>query len=108
MKVGVDLVQVARISAMSSAAKSKVFHSTELANASDEHLAAVFAIKECCKKIFGAKTSWKSIEVTRSTSGAPQVRLSSSLQKQVEAIEASATHEQGFAAAVVVAIERNL
>lgn len=102
MNVGVDLVLVSRISELSKAAKTKIFHDTELKNASDEHLAAVFAIKECCKKIFGADISWKSIEVLRSNSGAPKVRLSSSLQKQFS-VEASATHEKGFAAAVVVA-----
>jgi|GEM_PF-4447084 len=101
--IGVDLVKISRVAALSPSARAKIFHPSEINGASDRHLAAVFAIKECCKKIFGADMPWHSVEVKRTPSGAPQAVLSSSLQKQFTHVEVSATHEGDFAAAVVVA-----
>ena len=103
IRVGTDLVKISRIEELSLAAKKKIFHESEMRKAKPEHLAGVLAVKECCKKIFGPKLDWKSVEVKRKRTGAPQVKLASSVMGKVSKIELSTSHEGGYALAFVVA-----
>jgi len=102
-KIGTDLVRVSRVEGLSTAAKKKIFHDSELKRAKPEHLAGVLAVKECCKKIFGPSLPWKSIEVKRKRSGAPSVKLAGDVRGKVQKIELSTSHDDGFALAFVVA-----
>ena len=105
-RIGTDLVKISRVEALSAAAKKKIFHDSELKKAKPEHLAGVLAVKECCKKIFGPKLPWKSVEVKRKKTGAPTVKLASEVKGKVSKIELSTSHEGGYALAFVVASMR--
>ena len=101
-RIGTDLVKISRVEKLSDAAKKKIFHDSEMKRAKPEHLAGVLAVKECCKKIFGPKLPWKSVEVKRKRTGAPIVKLAGDVKGKVSKIELSTSHEGGYALAFVV------
>lgn len=97
MKVGTDIVCVSRFENIDGAALKKIFHPSELKNKSPEHLAGIFAVKECCKKIF-PNSDWLDFEVKKEKSGRPHI-----CSKQKFRGEASISHDGEYAIAVVVA-----
>jgi len=102
IKIGTDIVFVTRMSKLTPAAAKKIFLPSELRSASNERLAGIFALKECCKKIFGPRqVGWHDILVTR-RNGKPVIKLPQQLQKSVSALDCSVAHDGGFAVAVVV------
>jgi len=110
MKVGLDLVEVARIERL--AARwgeqflKRIFTPWELdysltGKRSAEHLAARFAAKEAVRKAAGLSLRWREIEVANAPSGEPYFsKLPAGLE--MEKIRLSLTHDGGIAAAVVL------
>jgi holo-[acyl-carrier protein] synthase len=113
--VGVDLVDVARFSrAMQRHPRmvDRLFTEGECRDARNrpERLAARFAAKEAVLKTFGVGVGaapWRSIEVTRATSGAPSILLHAPATELataagVSVLHLSMTHTDLTAAAFVV------
>ncbi len=122
---GIDTVEIARIERLlrenSAAELSRFFTATELADAGDgpgraASLAARFAAKEACVKLFAREAALGTIEPTdfsvrRDAYGAPQVVLSERAQRlagrhRLGEIELSLTHDRGSASAVALAASR--
>ncbi len=115
MRVGIDLVQVARISASVDAFGERflrrIFTPREVAyaGARPESLAARFAAKEAAKKALSLEgVGWTEIEVVRHSNGACDLELHGAARAAADAIGAhdlalSLSHEGDFATAIVVA-----
>jgi holo-[acyl-carrier protein] synthase len=124
LRVGIDLVRVARIT--ESLARfgerftRRVFTDSEIAYCDDttapetraSRYAARFAAKEAAWKALGLLDrghAWTAIEIVRETSGACAVVLheplrSSAANDGVRPLSVSITHEDDYAAAVVLAV----
>jgi len=113
--VGIDLVDVARFAAALERhprLAERLFTDAERrdAHGRPERLAARFAAKEAVLKTFGVgiwSTSWRSIEVALSDSGAPSVVLHGTaselaLAAGVTELHLSLTHTDELAAAFVI------
>jgi holo-[acyl-carrier protein] synthase len=113
--VGIDLVDVARFATALERhprLAERLFTDGERhdAHGRAERLAARFAAKEAVLKTFGVgiwSTSWRSIEVTLSESGAPSVVLHGSakdlaLAAGVTSLQLSLSHTDDLAAAFVI------
>lgn len=98
MKVGIDLVRVSRMKSLmqNKEAIEKLFHPSETSD-NPENLAGKFAVKEAYFKAKGKKGSWLDIEISHDNNGRPLL-----YSDKDENITASITHEDGYAAAVVV------
>lgn len=120
--LGLDLVEVPRIRALLEKSgdrfKDRVFTENEVSYCDScadgaMHYAARFAAKEAVAKALGtgfsSGVSWRDIEVTRSTQGAPSVQLHGGAAQLAETLGIqrwllSLTHTQGAASAAAVAI----
>lgn len=113
--IGIDLVDVARFQAAllrRPRLAQRLFTDAERrdANGRPERLAARFAAKEAVLKTFGVgmgSTSWRSIEVVLSESGAPHVVLHGSAEELakmagITVLHLSLTHTSELAAAFVI------
>jgi holo-[acyl-carrier protein] synthase len=121
MGVGIDLVQVSRISeslaSFGERFMRRVFTADEIAYASQaptrtaERLAARFAAKEATFKALALvdhPMNWRDIEVQRSDGGALGIRLHGSMvavaqSRGVQELAVSLSHEGDYATAIVVA-----
>lgn len=122
LAVGIDTVEVqtlrASLASHGARFERRFFTAGELndarsvAGAYAERLAARFAAKEAAQKAFGLceqGIDWREIEVERSPSGKPRLRLHGSVACHVEAfgfgaIDVSLSHDGQQACAVVVAL----
>jgi len=114
-RVGIDLVQVTRITASVEAFGERflrrIFTPREIAYARNlpDSLAARFAAKEAAKKALALDgVGWTEIEVVRQPSGACELELHGAARTAADAIGAhdlalSMSHEGDFATAIVVA-----
>ncbi len=117
LRVGIDLVRAAHVAASlaehGDAYLRRVFTPQEVADCKRDplRLAARFAAKEATMKVLqpgpGAAVPWPSIEVVRQTPGAPRLELHGpaadlAAQAGLTAFALSFTHEDEYAAAVVV------
>ena len=114
-RVGIDLVQVTRITASVEAFGERflrrIFTPREIAYARNlpDSLAARFAAKEAAKKALALDgVGWTEIEVVRQPSGACELELHGAERTAADAIGAhdlalSMSHEGDFATAIVVA-----
>lgn len=114
--LGVDVVATARIAALLARHGERFirrcFLPGEICRAEDaEHLAGILAAKEAAFKALGTGwgdgVGWHSVEVTRSTAGAPALRLHGPAAAHAAARGAgrahlSISHAAGVAVAVVV------
>jgi len=64
IKVGTDIVKIARISKLTDREKKKIFQPTEI-NKSLNNLAGIFAAKEAVKKALGTDIDWLDIEIKK-------------------------------------------
>jgi len=112
LRVGIDLIQVSRITASIETFGEKflarVFTPAEVAyaRARPESLAARFAAKEATKKALELDgIAWTDIEVVRSSNGACRLELHGAARAAAGARElaVSLSHEGDFATAVVIA-----
>jgi holo-[acyl-carrier protein] synthase len=117
---GLDVVETARIARLlaehGSRFRERIFTAGELDDCRErvdeaDALAARFAAKEACMKALG--TGWqrglafRDIEVTRTTAGAPGIRLAGGAAVRakelgVRGVHVSLTHERAVAAAAVI------
>lgn len=120
--LGIDLVQLSRISSMVSRHKEHFLHRVytereiEYAGSgkkSIERLAGRFAAKEAVFKLLGTglrgKMKWTEIEITNNELGKPVVFVSGNVEaaaaeKGISQIEISITHTADFAMASAVAL----
>jgi holo-[acyl-carrier protein] synthase len=113
--IGLDIVDVARWARALDKIEDQVFTPAELAACADrvdrtEALAARFAAKEACLKALQAGIrdgALRQIEVGSDPSGAPTIRLDGRLEavareRCVRNAHVSLSHQEGFAAAVVI------
>ena len=122
-RCGIDSVELSRIKRFLNetppADIARLFSAQELADAGDgpariASLAARFAAKEACLKLFPAETARQKIvqsdfSVVRDVNGAPRVVLSRDAQDvaarhRIERIELSLTHDRSRASAVALAV----
>lgn len=110
MRVGLDLVEVARIERLVARWGERfllrVFTDNELAYSLNrrrvyEHLAARFAAKEALSKAAGLGPRWREIEVLNSPSGEPYFSILPA-GLETKKIRLSLAHDGGIAAAVVL------
>ena len=117
---GVDLVEVSRFERTARRwgrrFLERVFTPAELDYSSQhrakaQHLAARFAAKEAVVKAFGAPKGlaleWKDLEITRTSSGQPQVLFHGSMRRWKKfQVHLSLTHTAQYAVATAVVCER--
>ena len=122
VRVGMDIVKsddvAASIDRFGDRYLGRLFTAHELSTCDDnpdtvaDRLAARFAAKEATLKVLGldgAQPEWRSIEVFRAPSGSCEIRLHDGAARLAERtclgpLAVSLSHEQGMAAAVVVAL----
>jgi holo-[acyl-carrier protein] synthase len=120
-RIGIDLVSVEAVSAALEAHADRyldrVYTAAEVddcrtpAGIDPQRLAARFAAKEATIKALapgGEAIPWNSISVRRAASGAPALELTGAAAEQadrqgLDEFAVSLTHEEGLAAAVVIA-----
>jgi holo-[acyl-carrier protein] synthase len=113
MKVGTDIIQIARIEKQleryDMKFKERYLSATEIALAKKvETLAGFWAAKEAIAKALGcgigAELAFHDIIIEKSSKGAPSFTLSNEAQKihQIKESSLSISHDGGFAIAVVV------
>ena len=113
--IGLDIVEIARWSRVLAKIEAQVFTPRELAACAHrvdrvDALAARFAAKEACLKALNAgirEGALRLVEVVSAPGGAPEIRLQGALVEQaresgVRTAHVSLSHQQGFAAAVVI------
>ena len=96
MKIGTDIVRISRFKNIDESALKKIFHPSEIANKSPEHLAGLFAVKESCKKIF-PKSNWLDFEIKKGRDGKPQLYSRRKFDGDI-----SISHDGEYAIAVVI------
>jgi holo-[acyl-carrier protein] synthase len=126
MRVGIDLVSIARIrdslEAHGAAFMAKLFTADEIAYATEspeltaERLAARFAAKEAAIKALGlggrdSAVNWREIEVRRGAHGRVELALHGEVRHHAELLGVdtfalSFSHEADLATAIVVATTR--
>ena len=97
MKVGIDIVHISRFNNIDDLALKKIFHPSELKNKEPLHLAGLFAVKECCKKIF-QNSDWLDFEIKKRRNGKPIIHTKYNFQGDV-----SISHDKEYAIAIVIA-----
>jgi len=113
--IGLDIVEVARWSRVLAKIEAQVFTPRELAACAgrvdrEDALAARFAAKEACLKALRAgirQGALRQVELVSAPGGAPEIRFLGALVEQaresgVRTAHVSLSHQQGFAAAVVI------
>jgi holo-[acyl-carrier protein] synthase len=113
--VGLDIVAIGRWSRALTKIQDQIFTPQELAACAHrvdrvDALAARFAAKEACLKALNAgidQGALRQIEIVSEPSGAPKIRLMGTLagrarESGVRTAHVSLTHQEGFAAAVVI------
>lgn len=113
--IGLDVVDIARWARALDKIQDEAFTVGELAACADRvdrvhALAARFAAKEACLKALNAgirEGALRQIEVGSDTSGAPNIRLDGRLEalareRRIRNTHVSLSHQEGFAAAVVI------
>jgi len=109
IKTGCDLVDIKKfqksITRGGEAFLSRIFSTHEIANnPTIENLAGLFAAKESVKKALEIKPDdWKKIEVVKSKTGRPSIRLIE-IKKKIISQDISISHDAGFAMATSVFI----
>jgi holo-[acyl-carrier protein] synthase len=114
LRVGIDLVSVPQIAAslatFGERFLGRVFTAGEIAYAraapalTAERLAARFAAKEAARKALDLDgVGWREVEVIRTASGAPALRLHGRAAAGVTDLAVSLSHEGDHATAVVIA-----
>jgi holo-[acyl-carrier protein] synthase len=100
MQIGLDLVHIPSFKKrLEKIELSKVFFEFELKqNKSQENLAGIFAAKEAFFKAYGKKVDWLDVWIEKNKNGKPEIK-SSQTDKN---ISVSITHEEDFAAAIVI------
>jgi holo-[acyl-carrier protein] synthase len=124
MKIGIDLVDIARFSRIAAhpAGRRLVFTAAELSRADalggrrrGEYLAGRFCAKEAVAKALGRGLGqglvWRDIEVVGDAHGAPIVTvhggaLAIATRERIERIEVSLSHQGGMVICVAVAMQR--
>ena len=96
MKVGTDIVHVKRFMNVDDFSLRKMFHLSELENREPLHLAGIFAVKECCKKIF-QDSDWLDFEIKKLENGKPVIHTKLEFEGYV-----SISHDNEYAIAVVI------
>ena len=100
IRTGIDLILNSRIESKLSNGKflEKVFHPSELREADAKKLAGIFAVKESVFKALDLPASgWLEIEVVRSRSGRPEVRLSDLIKpRNLASIDCSISHDGDY------------
>jgi phosphopantetheine--protein transferase-like protein len=99
MKVGIDLVHISRFQNTDDFSLKKIFHDSELKNKDALHLAGLFAVKECCKKIFQG-SEWLDFEVKNKRNGKPVIDTKYKFNGDV-----SISHDKDYAVAIVIMSE---
>lgn len=121
-RCGLDMVEISRMEKFLASTPpeqiAKLFSATELADAGEgarriESLAARFAAKEACCKLFARETAMGTIEpcdfsVRRNESGAPEIEVSANARavldrNRIGTIRVSLTHTSTSASAVAMA-----
>src|SRR5881396_1857155 len=113
--IGLDIVEIARWARALDQIQDQTFTPAELAACANrvdrvDALAARFAAKEACLKALHAGIrhgALRQVELVSASSGAPEIRLLGVLVEQaresgVRTAHVSLSHQQGFAAAVVI------
>ncbi len=113
--VGIDIVDIERWARSLERVQHEIFTSQELADCADrvdrvDALAARFAAKEAYLKALNtgiAGGALRQIEIVSDPGSAPRIRLAGALATRartsvVRRAHVSLTHQQGFAAAVVI------
>jgi holo-[acyl-carrier protein] synthase len=124
MKIGIDLVDIARFARIAAhpVGRRLVFTAAELVRADtlggqrrSEYLAGRFCAKEAVAKALGRGLGqglvWRDIEVVGDTYGAPAVTvrggaLEVATRERIEHIEVSLSHQGGLVVCVAVAMRR--
>jgi len=96
MKIGTDIVHILRFKEIDDFSLKKIFHPSELKNKDPLHLAGVFAVKECCRKIF-PNSNWLDFEVKKERNGKPTLTTKHSFKGDL-----SISHDGEYAIATVI------
>jgi holo-[acyl-carrier protein] synthase len=117
--IGLDMVDIARWARALDQIQDQAFTADELAACADrvdrvDALAARFAAKEACIKALNTgirEGGLRQIEVVSDAGGAPKLRLTGAARARAQELgvcvgHVSLTHQEGFAAAVVI-LERD-
>jgi phosphopantetheine--protein transferase-like protein len=111
VRTGVDLVELERFARAwrngGDAFERRLFHPSERADRRPEHLAGVFAVKEAAAKALDLPAgAWLVMEVVRSRSGKPHLRLDDPAGRRVLSSDISVSYAGGYVMAVCVALCR--
>ena len=108
IRTGIDIVLNSRIESKLSNSRflETVFHPSELRETDVKKLAGIFAVKESVFKAFNLPPSgWLEIEIVKSRSGRPEVRLSDQIKPgNLLSIDCSISHEGDYTVGSVVAL----
>ena len=110
IRTGIDLVLNSRIESKLSNAPflEKIFHPSELREADAKKLAGIFAVKESVFKALDLPvSSWLEIEIVKSRTGRPEVRLSAQVKPgNMVSIDCSISHDGEYTAGCVSVLLR--
>lgn len=104
---GNDIILDSRINNIlsSQSALNKVFHQSELKYGDTKKIAGIFSLKESCIKALNLTSkNWLDIEVKYSNSGKPYLNLSPEISININSIDCSISHENGYTITSVVAL----
>jgi len=112
IRTGVDLVELAAFQGAvqrgGDAFLHRLFHPSELAGASIERLAGIFAAKEAAFKALALpKGDWHVLEVRHDQAGKPFIVFASEYDaSRIVSVDVSISHSGGYVVASVVALVR--
>ena len=95
MRIGTDIVKISRFEFLDEVSLKRIFHPSEMKDKRAEHLAGVFAVKECLKKIF--ECDWLDVEIKKRRNGRPYVVANFKFKGDV-----SISHDGEYAVGVVL------
>lgn len=116
IEVGIDLVSIERIRTFvekfGDKGKARFLNESEISIAkSYQSIAGIWAAKEAVSKALkcgiSKELTFHDIEILKSKSGAPNIRLSNRVKEsfKIQSTSLSITHDSGFAVAVVIILK---
>lgn len=99
---GIDILNIERFKKLNQNIKDRIFSKKELNFKDIRKLAGIFALKEAFFKALDIKVEWLEIEVLYKKTGKPYFNISNKLNKRINSIDCSLSHEDNYVIASVV------
>jgi holo-[acyl-carrier protein] synthase len=113
LRVGIDIVDIGKFNNLVEKQGEKflrrIFNLDEIKDKRIEHIAGKFCAKEALVKAGVIKVGcWKDVSVINQKSGRPELNFKNkNLEKRLEQIDISISHDGGFAVSMVMAVIKN-